>query len=648
MKDTHHHNHAHEHSACACQAGNHKHDSSHDHSGCGCGNHNGHACGAEGSARTLLIRAIATVTLLVAGILTHGTVSVVLLIAAYLAAGYDVLLRAMRNILHGEIFDENFLMAAATIGAVCIGESIEAAAVMALYQLGEYLQHQAVDRSRKSITSLMALRPDFARVVRSGETAEIPPEDVQPDDVILVRPGERIPLDGVVLTGESSLNTAALTGESLPRDVCAGCSVLSGCVNLSGTLTLRVTGRYEESTAARILRLAETAGEHKASTEQFITRFSRRYTPMVCGLALLLAVIPPLFDRQWTQWLHRALTFLVISCPCALVISVPLTFFSGMGRASRRGVLVKGANHLESLARLDTLVMDKTGTVTKGNFAVVAVTPCHGDATSLLETAALAETHSNHPISLALRSAAAQPLDAARVTTTEEMPGMGIKALVDGRVIHAGNARLMSAIGIVPETAAQAGTTIHVAEDGLYLGYIVIADELKPTAIAAMKQLRSLGINRLVMLTGDSTAAATETATMLGITEIHAELMPEGKVTQLENLLAPGHTVAFVGDGMNDAPVLRRADVGIAMGGVGSDAAMEAADVVLMNDDPLKLAEAVCLSRRTVRIARQNIVFALAVKMLVMLLGALGYAGMGAAVFADVGVTLLAILNAIR
>ena len=595
----------------------------------------------------LLYRVAAAAVLLAAGLLLGAPFGLVLFVAAYLLAGYDILLAAVRNIRRGEIFDENFLMSVASLGAMLMGEYAEGIAVLALYQVGEWFQHRAVDRSRASISALMDIRPDYVNRVVDGQVEQVSPQEVQVDDEILIRPGEKVPLDGVVVEGFSSLNTVALTGESLPRDVCSGDTVLSGSVNLSGMLTVRVTSAYGESTVAKILRLVESSGESKAQTEKFITRFARLYTPLVCLAAVLVAVVPPLFDGQWLEWLRRALTFLVISCPCALVISVPLTFFSGIGGASRKGVLIKGANYLETLAQLDTVVFDKTGTLTRGEFAVTKVAPQFGTSDQLLEMAALAESSSTHPIARSIMAAWGGEIDHSRIGQVKETAGHGLMAQVDGRRIHAGNARLMTAIGVEAAAVQESGTIVHVAAEGVYQGYLVIADEIKPTAAQAMADLKAAGVRRLVMLTGDRQAVAQDIADRLQLTEVHAELLPGDKVTHLERLLGEGK-VAFVGDGINDAPVLRRADVGIAMGGVGSDAAIEAADVVLMDDDPAKLPLAIRIARRTMGIVKQNIVFALGIKLAVMLLGVLGVANMWIAVFADVGVALLAILNAMR
>ncbi|MBR2719414.1 MAG: cadmium-translocating P-type ATPase [Clostridia bacterium] len=618
--------------SCHCHEHEHHHHQEHGHE--------------EGNA-LVLWRAVAAAALVVLALLMKGWVSVALFAAAYLIAGYDVLLTALRNICKGKIFDENFLMAVASLGAMLMGEYAEGVAVLALYQVGEWFQDRAVDKSRASISALMDIRPDCANRLAKGQFSRVSPEEVAVGEMILVRPGEKIPLDGVVEEGVSSLNTAALTGESLPRDVQAGDSVLSGSVNLSGELTVRVTAAYGESTVAKILRLVESSGQRKARAEQFITRFARVYTPLVCLAAALLAVVPSLLDGQWLVWIHRALTFLVISCPCALVISVPLTFFSGIGGASRKGILIKGANYMETLARLDTVVFDKTGTLTRGVFTVTKVVPAVGTEQELLALAAHAESGSNHPIARSVEAAWGGEIDRERIDSVEEIAGQGMAVTVDGRRVHAGNHRLMEAAGLNAPHVEETGTVVHVAADGVYQGYLVIEDEMKPTSAQAVKELKEAGVRRLVMLTGDRKAAAEGIAAALGLTETHAELLPGDKVTHLESLLGSGK-VAFVGDGINDAPVLRRADVGIAMGGVGSDAAIEAADVVLMDDDPAKLPRAIRHSRKTMSIVRQNIAFALGVKLAVMLLGALGIADMWMAVFADVGVAMLAVLNAMR
>ncbi len=618
---------------CHCHDCQHCHQHEHDHH--------------EKEGHGVLFRAGGAVALMLLGLVLHGPIALVPFVAAYLLAGYDVLLSAIKSIGHGEIFDENFLMAVASLGAMLMGEYAEGIAVLALYQAGEWLQDKAVDKSRDSIAALMDIRPDSANRLVDGRVEQVSPEDVAVGEMILVRPGEKIPLDGVVLDGTSALNTVALTGETLPRDVQPGDSVLSGSVNLSGTLTVQVSAAYGESTVAKILRLVEASGESKAKAERFITRFARVYTPLVCLAAVLVAVVPSLFDGQWLRWIHQALTFLVISCPCALVISVPLTFFSGIGGASRKGILIKGANHMETLSRLNAVVFDKTGTLTLGSFAVTKVVPARGTEADLLALTALAEGSSTHPIAQSVVKAWGGEIDRSRLGQVEETAGQGLTAMVDGIQVHAGNRKLMASIGIDAPQVTEAGTVIHVAKGGVYQGYLLIADRVKPTAAQAMAELKQEGVARLVMLTGDRKAAAEDIAATLGLTEVHAELLPGDKVSRLEGMLGSG-AVAFVGDGINDAPVLRRADVGIAMGGLGSDAAIEAADVVLMDDDPIKLPRAIRLARKTMGIVRQNIAFALGVKLAVMLLGILGTANMWIAVFADVGVCMLAILNAMR
>ena len=584
----------------------------------------------------------------------------------YAVIGYDVLRRAVGGICRGQVFDENFLMALATVGAFFTGEYAEAVGVMLFYQVGELFQDYAVTRSRQSIAALMDIRPDTALVEGAdGTLSEQDPEDVAVGDVIVVRPGQRVALDGVVLTGSSALDTAALTGESVPRQVGPGDEVISGCVNQSGTLRLQVTKPCSESTVSRILELVEEASEKKAASEAFITRFARYYTPCVVGFAAALFLLPtlalsllgpeslPAFlaGTVWTDWLHRALIFLVVSCPCALVISVPLSFFGGIGGASKNGILVKGGNYLEVLAKTELVVFDKTGTLTRGVFNVTAIHPDHCGEAQLLELAALAERYSDHPISRSLKEAYGKELDASRVSTVEELSGRGVRATVDGRQICAGNDKLMEDIGVSWHPCHRVGTTVHVASDGVYLGHIVISDEVKPDAKEAITALKACGVRRTVMLTGDAKAVGESVAQELGLDEVHTQLLPADKVTRVEALLgevSPKGALAFVGDGINDAPVLSRADIGIAMGGLGSDAAIEAADIVLMDDKPSKLADAIRIARRTLAIVRQNIVFALAVKFLVLALSAAGAANMWEAVFADVGVSVIAILNAMR
>ena len=569
----------------------------------------------------------------------------------YLVIGWDILWKAVRNIGHGQVFDENFLMCVATIGALVLGEYSEAVGVMLFYQVGELFQSYAVGKSRRSIAQLMDIRPDVANVERDGQILEVDPEEVAVGETIVVRPGEKVPLDGVVVQGASSLNTAALTGESAPRDVAVGGELLSGCVNITGLLKVRVTKEFGQSTVAKILDLVENAASKKAKAENFITRFAKYYTPAVVFAALALAVIPSLITGDWSVWVHRALTFLVISCPCALVISIPLSFFGGIGGASAQGILVKGGNYLELLSKTETVVFDKTGTLTQGVFELSALAPAPGvTERELLECAALAERHSGHPIAQSLRRALGGETDPGRVTGVEELPGYGVSALVDGRRVLAGSGKLMKKEGVDFQPCNQAGTLVHVAREGTYLGCAVIADRVKPTAPSAVKALKQRGI-RTVMLTGDSQAVGQAVALELGLDEVHAQLLPGDKVDRLEDLLSrksPKGVLAYVGDGVNDAPVLSRADVGIAMGAMGSDAAIEAADVVLMDDDPAKLARAMDTAHKCMRIVKENIVFALGVKALFLILGAAGRTTMWGAVFADVGVAVIAILNATR
>ncbi len=597
----------------------------------------------------ILISAVLFAALQIAG--PEGWQRIVLYLIPYAIIGWDVLWRAVRNIARGQVFDENFLMALATVGAFGCGEYPEGVAVMLFYQVGELFQTVAVNRSRRSIAQLMDIRPDHANVEQDGQWVQVDPEEVQEGQRILVKPGERIPLDGIVEDGTAALDTAALTGESAPQDVEPGQRVLSGCVDLNGALVIRVEQPYAQSTVARILELVENASSQKARAEQFITRFARYYTPCVVIAAVLLAVLPSLITGQWLVWIHRALVFLVVSCPCALVISVPLAFFGGIGGASRQGILVKGGNYLEALAHVDAVVFDKTGTLTEGSFRVAALTAVQGSQEELLELAALAESWSSHPIAQSLRQAWNGQPEAHTVTEVQEQAGHGVSAVVDGRQVVVGNERLMAAAGIQVQTPQQAGTVVHTAADGVYLGWIVVADQPKDGAAQAIAALRQAGIRKTVMLTGDSRAVADQVARALGLDQVEAELLPGDKVERLEMLLkseSEGAKLAYVGDGINDAPVLARADVGIAMGAMGSDAAIEAADVVLMDDNLQKLPAAIRLARKTMRIVRQNIVFALGVKAVVLLLGAVGAAGMWAAVFADVGVSVLAILNSTR
>lgn len=604
--------------------------------------------------KRMLGRIFTSALLLVAAVLlpVEGWARLILFLVPYGCIGWDVLWRAVRNIARGQVFDENFLMSIATIGAFFTGEYPEAVFVMLFYQVGELFQSYAVDRSRKSISDLMDIRPDYANIERDGTLEQVDPEDVAVGDVIVVKPGERIPLDGVVLEGRSSINTSALTGESLPQEAEPGSDVISGCVNMTGLLRVQVTKPFEESTVAKILDLVENSSSKKAKAENFITRFARIYTPAVVLCAVLLALLlPPLAGLPWAESIHRALIFLVISCPCALVISVPLAFFGGIGGASRQGILVKGGNYLEVLANAEIVVFDKTGTLTRGVFNVTAIHPKEFDEKRLLELAALAESYSDHPISRSLRDACNTELDASRVADAEELSGRGVRAKVDGMVVCAGNGKLMDEIGVPWHPCHRVGTTIHVAVDGVYIGHIVISDEVKPDAAQAIAGLKAIGVRRTVMLTGDAKAVGEAVAQELGLDEVHTQLLPADKVAQVETLLEQKTgkgALVFVGDGINDAPVLSRADVGIAMGGLGSDAAIEAADVVLMDDKPSKIADAVGIARNTRRIVVQNIVFALGVKALVLLLGAFGLSNMWEAVFADVGVSVLAILNSAR
>ena len=598
-----------------------------------------------------------------------------LYLVPYVLIGWDIVYKAFRNIRNGQVFDENFLMTVATFGAFGVGEYSEAVAVMLFYQVGELFQSYAVNRSRQSITELMDICPEYANIEEDGQLKQVEPDDVQVGDIIVVKAGERIPLDGKVVFGNSMVDTSALTGESVPRKVAEGDDIISGCVNGSGLLRVQVTKEFDDSTVAKILELVENASSKKAHVENFITRFARYYTPLVVMGAVLLAVIPPLFFGQsWSEGVRRACTFLVISCPCALVISVPMSFFSGIGAASKKGVLIKGSNYLEALSEMDTIVFDKTGTLTKGEFKVTeihAVTgspvpeasevprtrvwaasqPSDEGKRSLLELAALAESYSDHPISRSIKDAWGDTIDMNRVSNAQEISGHGVQAEIDGHTVLAGNSKLMKEMNVAYQECMSMGTVVYVALDGVYCGYIVIADSIKDEAFEAIKNLKKVGVRRTVMLTGDKKEVGEAVAARLGLDEVHAELLPGDKVAKVEELLARQtgkHRLAFVGDGINDAPVLSRADVGIAMGSMGSDAAIEAADIVLMDDNPARIADVVRISRKTMSIVKQNIVFALGVKAVVLLMGAAGMANMWEAVFADVGVSVIAILNAMR
>lgn len=601
--------------------------------------------------KKILVRIIISAVLFAVGFFVplEQLSALIFFAAVYLVIGYDVLWKAVRGLFSGQLLDENFLMTIASVGAFCLGEYKEAVMVVLLYQVGELFQSCAVSKSRKNISALMDIRPDSANLEKNGEIAEVDPEEVKVGDIIVIRAGEKIPLDCTVEEGSSSIDTSSVTGESVPRDVTVGSALISGCVNISGLLRCRVTAEFGESTVTKILELVENASEHKARAESFITRFARIYTPAVVVAAVLLAVIPSIFDGMWGKWIHRALTFLVISCPCALVISVPMTFFGGIGGASRKGILIKGAEYMEQLANVKTVVFDKTGTLTEGSFRVTAINPVNCTKDELIETAAYAEAFSNHPIALSLKAAYGKEPDTARLSDVSETAGQGISAKLDGEEILVGNALLMKNNGVYFEQSEAVGTIVYAALGGKFLGSIVISDTIKPDSASAITALRSGGVERTIMLTGDSTAAGNAAAKQLGIDEAHCELLPADKAAHVERLISDSKSVlAFVGDGVNDAPVLTRADVGIAMGGIGSDAAIEAADVVIMDDKPSKIALAVKISRKTLRIVKENIVFALGIKALFLILGAFGLINMWAAVFADVGVCVIAILNAMR
>ena len=613
--------------------------------------------------KKMLCRIIVTAVLVLAIRLFSigGLPGTLLYLAAYLIIGYDILRKAGKGILRGQVFDENFLMAVATVGAIGLafyeksGDFMEAVAVMLFYQIGELFQSYAVGKSRRNITALMDIRPDYANIEQNGQLTQVDPDDVPVGAVIVVQPGEKVPLDGVVLEGASPLNPAALTGESLPRDVTGGDEIVSGCINMTGVLKIRTTRAFGESTVSKILELVENSSSHKSKSENFISKFARVYTPAVCGAALALAVLPPVLrlltglDGDWGTWLYRALSFLVVSCPCALVISIPLSFFAGLGGASHEGILIKGSNYLETLSKTKTVVFDKTGTLTQGVFDVTGAHHNQLPREKVLEYAALAECASSHPISKSLQRAHGGPIDRQRVTDIQEFSGNGVVAKVDGVTVAVGNDKLMEKLGIAWHDCHSVGTIIHLALDGQYAGHIVISDVEKPHARDAIAALKRIGVEKTVMLTGDRAKVADHVAQSLGVDEVHSELLPADKVAQVERLLGQsGGKLAFVGDGINDAPVLSRADIGIAMGAMGSDAAIEAADVVLMDDDPLKIAKAIRISRKCIRIVYENIAFALIVKALCLLLVAVGAANMWAAIFGDVGVMVIAVLNAIR
>ena len=616
--------------------------------------------------KKMLIRIIIAAVLLIAlnFIPVKGILRMILFLIPYLVIGYDILKKAGKGILNRQVFDENFLMAVATIGAIAIaiydrsGNFNEAVAVMLFYQIGELFQSYAVGKSRRNISELMDIRPDYANVEQDGKLEKVDPDEVEIGTVIVVQPGEKVPIDGIVIEGTSTLNTSALTGESLPRETKVGDEIISGCINMTGVLKIRTIKEFGESTVSKILELVENSTSRKSRSEDFISKFAKYYTPAVCYGALALAILPPVVrmlvmgaDPQWDMWIYRALTFLVISCPCALVISIPLSFFAGIGGASHEGVLVKGSNYLEAMSQTKYVVFDKTGTLTKGVFEVNGVHHSEMEEEKLLEYAALAESASSHPISRSIQRAYGKEIDRTRVSEIEEISGNGVTAKVDGKLVAAGNDKLMKRLGITPIACHSAGTIIHIAIDGKYMGHILISDVEKPTSKEAIRALKSAGIEKTVMLTGDAKRVADQVAEKLGLDEVYSELLPSDKVAQVERLLAekPAKAkLAFVGDGINDAPVLGRADIGIAMGAMGSDAAIEAADVVLMDDDPLKIVKAIKISKKCIRIVYQNIIFALTIKAICLILGAIGIANMWIAIFADVGVMVIAVLNAIR
>ena len=616
--------------------------------------------------KKMLIRIIIAAVLLIAlnFIPVKGILRMILFLIPYLVIGYDILKKAGKGILNRQVFDENFLMAVATIGAIAIaiydrsGNFNEAVAVMLFYQIGELFQSYAVGKSRRNISELMDIRPDYANIEQDGKLEKVDPDEVEIGTVIVVQPGEKVPIDGIVIEGTSTLNTSALTGESLPRETKVGDEIISGCINMTGVLKIRTIKEFGESTVSKILELVENSTSRKSRSEDFISKFAKYYTPVVCYGALALAILPPLVRMlamgaapQWDMWIYRALTFLVISCPCALVISIPLSFFAGIGGASHEGVLVKGSNYLEAMSQTKYVVFDKTGTLTKGVFEVNGVHHSEMEEEKLLEYAALAESASSHPISRSIQRAYGKEIDRTRVSEIEEISGNGVTAKVDGKLVAAGNDKLMKRLGITPIACHSAGTIIHIAIDGKYMGHILISDVEKPTSKEAIRALKSAGIEKAVMLTGDAKRVADQVAEKLGLDEVYSELLPSDKVAQVERLLAEKPEkakLAFVGDGINDAPVLGRADIGIAMGAMGSDAAIEAADVVLMDDDPLKIVIAIKISKKCIRIVYQNIIFALTIKAICLILGAIGIANMWVAIFADVGVMVIAVLNAIR
>lgn len=604
-----------------------------------------------GKQKKQLTKIIISGILLILLAFTHftGYLKFIVYIIPYLIVGFPVLRSAVINISHGQVFDENFLMCIATIGALCVGEYPEAVFVMLFYQVGDLFETIAVGKSRNSITELMDICPEYVNIEKDGEISEIDPDEACIDDIMVIKPGEKVPLDGIIIEGSSSLNTTALTGESLPLDVNIGDSITSGCININGLLKAKITKEYSDSTVSKILELVENSADNKAHTENFITKFARYYTPAVVFSAVALAFIPPLVTGgNFTDWIMRALNFLVVSCPCALVISVPLSFFSGIGCASKNGILIKGSNYLEAIAKADTVVFDKTGTLTKGSFSISEIHPNGISKDELIETTALAEGFSDHPISLSIKKAYGKPIDNSRVTDIENMSGYGIKATVDGKTVYAGNEKLMKKYGI-EHPSVSTGTVIHTAADGKYLGYIVIADEVKEDSAEAISKLKANGIKNTVILSGDKKPVADDIAAKLGIDNVYAELLPDQKVEKLEEIIkSSSGNVVFVGDGINDAPSISRADVGIAMGGLGSDAAIEAADIVLMDDKPSKIPLALKIARKTHTIVNQNIYFALAIKFLVLILSALGKSNMWEAVFADVGVSVVAIINAMR